>query len=95
MHRYEKYLFDYECERHHFATMADLRSAIDANKREGRRNPPTSSGNDFASGGGSARATPLPLHMHNICGTTGSVSSAVLFQDLIDDKGFLGILKPV
>lgn len=35
--RYQKYLYDYECEREHLSTQADLQAAIEGNKREGRR----------------------------------------------------------
>uniref|UniRef100_A0A7E4US55 ARID domain-containing protein n=1 Tax=Panagrellus redivivus TaxID=6233 RepID=A0A7E4US55_PANRE len=41
--QYQKYLYDYECEKHGFSTHEDLMAAIESNKREGRRNP-TSNG---------------------------------------------------
>ncbi|KAI3413957.1 hypothetical protein GPALN_011427 [Globodera pallida] len=65
--QYEKYLFDFECERHHFSTLADLRSAIDANKREGgRRNAPAATGAGASHGttSNSAGATPSGHHHH-------------------------------
>ncbi|XP_069975100.1 AT-rich interactive domain-containing protein 3C isoform X2 [Penaeus vannamei] len=37
--QYVKYLYPYECEKEHLSTPADLQSAVDGNKREGRRPP--------------------------------------------------------
>lgn len=37
--QYQKYLYDYECDKMNLSTPADLTAAIEANKREGRRNP--------------------------------------------------------
>ncbi|KAI6182721.1 hypothetical protein M3Y97_00411300 [Aphelenchoides bicaudatus] len=42
--QYTKYLYDYECAREKLSHPADLQSAIESNKREGRRNPPASNG---------------------------------------------------
>lgn len=50
--RYQKYLYDYECSRENLSSPADLQSAIEGNKREGRRNPPTSNGS-------------TPMHHHH------------------------------
>jgi len=32
-----KYLYPYECEKYHFSSPAELQTAIDGNRREGRR----------------------------------------------------------
>jgi hypothetical protein len=42
--QYQKYLYDYECAREGLSHPSDLQSAIEGNKREGRRNPPASNG---------------------------------------------------
>lgn len=44
--RYQKFLYDYECEKEGLSTAADLQQAIDGNRREGRRN--TSCGSNYA-----------------------------------------------
>ncbi|CAJ0568275.1 unnamed protein product, partial [Mesorhabditis spiculigera] len=36
--QYQKYLYDYECEKEGLSNPADLQAAIDGNRREGRRN---------------------------------------------------------
>lgn len=41
--QYQKYLYDYECEKEGLSTASDLQQAIDGNRREGRRNTSTSS----------------------------------------------------
>ena len=40
--RYQKYLYDYECEKEGLSSPGDLQQAIDGNRREGRRNNSTS-----------------------------------------------------
>lgn len=50
--QYQKYLYDYECAREGLSHPSDLQSAIEGNKREGRRNPPTSNGS-------------TPMHHHS------------------------------
>uniref|UniRef100_A0A0K0E7R4 ARID domain-containing protein n=1 Tax=Strongyloides stercoralis TaxID=6248 RepID=A0A0K0E7R4_STRER len=37
--QYQKYLYDYECEKEGLSRPEDLQQAIDGNRREGRRNP--------------------------------------------------------
>ncbi|VDM42748.1 unnamed protein product [Toxocara canis] len=44
--QYQKFLYDYECEREGLSSPADLQQAIDGNRREGRRN--TSNTSNFA-----------------------------------------------
>jgi hypothetical protein len=36
-YRYQKYLYDYECDREHLSHVSELQKAIDENRREGRR----------------------------------------------------------
>lgn len=48
--RYQKYLYDYECEKEGLSTASDLQQAIDGNRREGRRNASTGSANYPQSG---------------------------------------------
>ncbi|KAK6018112.1 ARID/BRIGHT DNA binding domain protein [Ostertagia ostertagi] len=36
--QYQKYLYDYECEKEALSNPSDLQAAIDGNRREGRRN---------------------------------------------------------
>ena len=43
--RYQKFLYDYECDKEGLSTSADLQQAIDGNRREGRRS--TSSTSSF------------------------------------------------
>jgi hypothetical protein len=54
MVRYDKFLYDYECHQHGFSTRAELQTAVEANKREGRRNPTGggSRGGSTPTGGG-------------------------------------------
>ncbi|XP_014602422.1 PREDICTED: protein dead ringer-like isoform X2 [Polistes canadensis] len=59
--QYMKYLYEYECARKNLSTPAELKLAIDGNRREGRRNTyvqfPTGSGND----GQRNQSTPLSM----------------------------------
>uniref|UniRef100_A0A0N4ZYX1 ARID domain-containing protein n=1 Tax=Parastrongyloides trichosuri TaxID=131310 RepID=A0A0N4ZYX1_PARTI len=50
--QYQKYLYDYECEKEGLSRPEDLQQAIDGNRREGRRNPTSG----FPGGG-------LPFHL--------------------------------
>uniref|UniRef100_A0A1I7SC37 ARID domain-containing protein n=1 Tax=Bursaphelenchus xylophilus TaxID=6326 RepID=A0A1I7SC37_BURXY len=64
--QYQKYLYDYECEKEGLSSPSDLHAAIEGNKREGRRNNGGSS-----NGNGSFRGTsgppgfPYPLVPHS------------------------------
>ncbi|KAI6225775.1 hypothetical protein M3Y95_00732700 [Aphelenchoides besseyi] len=57
--QYQKYLYDYECARERLSSPSDLQSAIDGNKREGRRNNPTSHSNG-------SNSTPLHNHTNGV-----------------------------
>ncbi|KAE9550792.1 hypothetical protein FO519_005995 [Halicephalobus sp. NKZ332] len=64
--QYQKYLYDYECDRMNLSTPSDLTAAIEANKREGRRNPgPMMGGNSLSGSLGTnlmMNGTPGPGH---------------------------------
>ncbi|VDN05344.1 unnamed protein product, partial [Thelazia callipaeda] len=61
---YQKYLYDYECEKEGLSTATDLQQAIDGNRREGRRN--TSSGStNYAQVGYSVAATAAAAAAHH------------------------------
>ncbi|KAH7727559.1 Protein CFI-1 [Aphelenchoides avenae] len=68
--QYQKYLYDYECERENLSTPGDLQAAIEGNRREGRRNaaistPNVTSVGSLASNGGVSQSFPFPLVPHS------------------------------
>ncbi|MCP9264268.1 Protein dead ringer-like protein [Dirofilaria immitis] len=62
--QYQKYLYDYECEKESLSTASDLQQAIDGNRREGRRNASTGSAN-YPQVGYSVAATAAAAAAHN------------------------------
>ncbi|VDO13441.1 unnamed protein product, partial [Brugia timori] len=61
---YQKYLYDYECEKEGLSTASDLQQAIDGNRREGRRNASTGSAN-YPQVGYSVAATAAAAAAHH------------------------------
>uniref|UniRef100_A0A8R1XU04 ARID domain-containing protein n=1 Tax=Onchocerca volvulus TaxID=6282 RepID=A0A8R1XU04_ONCVO len=62
--QYQKYLYDYECEKEGLSTASDLQQAIDGNRREGRRNASTGSAN-YPQVGYSVAATAAAAAAHH------------------------------
>ncbi|VDK76743.1 unnamed protein product [Litomosoides sigmodontis] len=62
--QYQKYLYDYECEKESLSTASDLQQAIDGNRREGRRNASTGSAN-YPQVGYSVAATAAAAAAHH------------------------------
>ncbi|CAI5438261.1 unnamed protein product [Caenorhabditis angaria] len=80
--QYQKYLYDYECEKERLSNPADLQQAIDGNRREapGRRTAPTF-------------PLPFPLPHSNVANNLLNKQLGVLRHDLLDDENTLNSLQ--
>lgn len=83
--QYQKYLYDYECEKEALSSPSDLQQAIDGNRREapGRRNPSASA---FPLG------FPLPHPSASLLGK--QLNGLGMRNDFLDDENVMNSLQP-
>ncbi|CAG9537306.1 unnamed protein product [Cercopithifilaria johnstoni] len=88
--QYQKYLYDYECEKESLSTASDLQQAIDGNRREGRRNASTGSAN-YPQVGYSVAATAAAAAHHNSTALLNKHLNGTLnLRSGLDDDAGLG-----
>uniref|UniRef100_A0A0R3RLQ6 REKLES domain-containing protein n=1 Tax=Elaeophora elaphi TaxID=1147741 RepID=A0A0R3RLQ6_9BILA len=88
---YQKYLYDYECEKEGLSTASDLQQAIDGNRREGRRNASTGSAN-YPQVGYSVAATAAAAaaHHNSTALLNKHLNSTLSLRNGLDDDAGLG-----
>ena len=87
MFRYMKYLYPYECEKLKLSTLSELQSAIDGNRREGRR---PGYGYEFSPLPASMLSTPPTPHLNGAPALHPSlVAAATRPGSTLSTKGLL------
>ena len=78
--RYQKYLYDFECERENLSTPSELQQAIEGNKREGRRTGHGSGNGSSLNGGLGGSSSGLILSATGSgCGSAGTSANPFTF----------------
>lgn len=96
--QYQKYLYDYECEKEKLSNQADLQQAIDGNRREapGRRTAPSFPLPFPLPHAANAAASMLNKQLNGLGMRNGGLRKSrsvenILFSDLLDDENTLNI----
>uniref|UniRef100_A0A915PQX4 REKLES domain-containing protein n=1 Tax=Setaria digitata TaxID=48799 RepID=A0A915PQX4_9BILA len=88
---YQKYLYDYECEKEGLSTASDLQQAIDGNRREGRRNASTGSANYPQVGYSVAASAAAAAAHHNSTALLNKhLNGTISLRNGLDDDAGLG-----